>query len=145
MASHSEGEWVLVADVLAEVAGVDPSRSFDSEAKRLAKTMREVRHDWADRPCITWSTATELLDSLRAEAARKRAEIEQRLVDQDRQFRASLPAGIPASWVPEGVSAGQLMMLSDPEAQRGRRRSVVQDALAHVGTVFTPLRDGQAD
>ena len=134
MRSHPEGEpWVLVADVLAEASGVDPSRSFDVQARALAKTMRGVRHDWAGRPTITWSTATELLDSLRAEAARRREATERRLIEADQRFRASLPAGIPAGMVPEGVSAGQLMMLADPERQGSRRRSVVQDALEHGG------------
>jgi hypothetical protein len=144
MASHPAGDpWVLVADVLAEAGNVDPSRSFDTEARALAKTMRGVRHDWAGRPCITWSTATALLESLRAEAARRRAAIEERLVEADQRWRSTLPPGVPAAQVPEGISAAQLMMLSDPERQWGRRRSVVEDALAHAGTVFTPLRDEQ--
>jgi hypothetical protein len=142
MASHPEGDpWVLVADVLAEAAGVDPSRSFDVGARALASTMRGVRHDWAGRPCITWSMATELRDSLRAEAAAHRAAIEERLVAADQAFRDSLPSGIPAGAVPEGMSAGLLMMAADPERQQGRRRSVVEDALARAGTVFTPIRE----
>jgi hypothetical protein len=146
MASHPEGDpWVLVADVLAEAGNVDPSRSFDTEARALAKTMRGVRHDWAGRPCITWSTATELLDSLRAEAARKRAQLEERLVEADRVFRASLPAGIPVSAEVPGLTPAMLMMAADPERQGSRRRSVVEDALAHAGTVFTPIRDEQAN
>jgi hypothetical protein len=73
MGSHPEGiPWVLVAEVLAEAAGVEPARLFDDQARALAKTMRGIRHDWAGRPCITWSVAAELLESLRAEAARKR-------------------------------------------------------------------------
>jgi hypothetical protein len=141
MASHPEGDpWVLVADVLAEAGNVDPSRSFDTEARALAKTMRGVRHDWAGRPCITWSTATELLDSLRAEAARRRAEIERRVIEADQRFRASLPAGIPAGMVPEGISAGMLMMLSDP-MPGSRRQSVLEHALEHPAgaIVYTPL------
>jgi hypothetical protein len=143
-ASHPEGDpWVLVADVLARVAGVDPSRSFDAEAEALASTMRGVRRDWDGRPMITSSRATELRDSLKAEQARRRELIEARLVEADQRFRAQLPRGIPAGAVPEGISAGQLMMLTDPERQRVRRRSVLEDALAHVGTVFTPIRDEQ--
>jgi hypothetical protein len=143
MASHPEGDpWVLVADVLAEAGSVDSSRSFDTEARALAKTMRGVRHDWAGRPCITWSVATELLASLKAEQARKWAEIERRAIEADQRFRASLPAGIPAGAVPEGISAGQLMMLSDPMLQ-GRRRSVVQDALEYGGgSVIYSLNEG---
>jgi hypothetical protein len=143
MASHPEGDpWVLVADVVAEAGGVDPSRSFDAAARALAKTMRGVRHDWAGRPCITWSVAAELLESLRAEAAARRAEIERRVVEADQLFRASLPTGIPAGMVPEGISAGQLMMLSDPERQRARRESPLEHALANGGSaVFHPIRE----
>jgi hypothetical protein len=146
MVSHPEGDpWVPVADVLARARGVDPSPSFDVEAMALAKGMRGVRHDWANRPCVTWSTATELLDSLRAEAARIREQAEQQLVAADAARRAAIPAGIPHSQVPEGVTPAMLLMLSDPAAQSVRRRSVVEDALAGAGTVYTPIQPEPAD
>jgi hypothetical protein len=79
-------------------------------------------------------------------AARKRAEIEQRAVEAHQQFLASLPAGIPAGMVPVGVTAGQLMMLADPERQGSRRESVVEHALANEGTaVYHPIRGEQAN
>jgi hypothetical protein len=79
-------------------------------------------------------------------AARHRAEIEQRAVEAHRRFRASLPAGIPAGAVPEGLSAGQLMMLSDPERQGSRRESVVEHALANEGTaVYHPIQPEPVD
>src|SRR5215207_6635096 len=125
MARVAEPEpWIRVAAVLAEAAGVSESRSFDVQALAEAKRMRGIRYDWAGKPTCTWSMAAELLDSLRAEQARVVAEVEQRLIEADRVFRASLPSGIPAGMVPEGISAGQLMMLSDPAAQSARRRSV---------------------
>jgi hypothetical protein len=133
--------WARVAAVLAEAAGVDESRSFDDQARALASTMRGVRHDWAGRPCITWSVATELLDSLRAEAAARQAAIEERLVAADAARRSQIPPGIPLDAVPIGVSPGEWLMLADPERQRSRRRSVVEDALAGAGTVFTPIRE----
>jgi hypothetical protein len=142
MASHPEGDpWVLVADVVAEAGGVDPSRSFDVEARALASTMRGVRHDWAGRPCITWSVATELLDSLRAEAARKQARIEQQLVAADEARRAALPKGIPVSAVPTGMTAAELLMASDPFPAK-QRESVLEHALANGGSaVFHPIRE----
>jgi hypothetical protein len=131
-----------VAAVLAEAAGVSEDGSFDDQAVACAKTMRGVRHDWAGKPTITWSMAAELLASLRAEAARKRAAIDARMVEADLAFRASLPRGVPAHAVPEGMSAGQLMMLADPERQRGRRESVLEHALANDGAVvFHPASD----
>jgi hypothetical protein len=137
--------WTRVSAVLAEAAGVDESRSFDVAARAQAERMRGIRYDWAGRPTCTWSAAAELLASLRAEQARVAAKIEERVIEADRVFRANLFGGIPAEQVPAGVSAGQLMMLSDPEHQRARRRSVVEDALAHAGTVFTPIRGEQVD
>jgi hypothetical protein len=133
--------WTRVAAVLAEAAGTDESRSFDDQALARAKTMRGVRHDWAGKPTITWTMAAELLASLRAEQARVAAAIEERVIEADRAFRASLPAGIPAGAVPEGVSAGLLMMLSDEDAQRARRQSVVEHSLEHPAgaIVYTPI------
>jgi hypothetical protein len=136
--------WCRVSAVLAEAAGVEESGSFDVAALAQAKRMRGIRYDWAGRPTCTWSAAAELLASLRAEQARVLAEIERRAVEADAARRAALPAGIPVGMVPAGMSAGQLMMLSDPEHQRARRRSVVEDALAHAGTTFTPLQPEQA-
>ena len=99
------------------------------------------------RPSIPRAAARDLLMERREQqeaAARKRAEIDRRAVEADQRFRASLPAGIPAGMVPEGISAAALMMYSDP-LSGARRRSVVEDALAHAGTVFTPIQDERAD
>jgi hypothetical protein len=129
-----------VSAVLAEAAGVDESRSFDVAALAQAKRMRGIRYDWAGRPTCTWSAAAELLASLKAEQARVVAEIEERLIAADQRFRATLPAGIPAGMVPEGMSAGQLLMLSDPMARSARRESPLEHALQNSGTpVYHPL------
>jgi hypothetical protein len=131
--------WVKLADVLAEVAGVDPTRAFDGEAEALATSLRGVRRDWSGKPCIPWTMAAEVLESLRAEANRKRQAIEERLVEADRLRRSQIPQGIPVASLPEGVSAGLAMMLSDPELQGQRRTSVLEDALQRTGTVFHPV------
>jgi hypothetical protein len=76
-----------------------------------------------------------------ARKARKQEELEQQAVEKDRQFRASLPGGVPADQVPEGVSAGLAMMLADP-MQGPRRTSVLEDVLANPGgggVIFRPL------
>src|SRR5512132_4054269 len=49
-----------------------------------------------------------------ARKARRREEIEQRVIAADEARRAALPKGIPVNAVPTGVSAAELMMLSDP-------------------------------
>jgi hypothetical protein len=102
--------------------------------------MRGIRHDWAGRPCITWSVATELLESLRAAAARKRELIEERLVATDAARRAAIPQGIPLSEEVPGLSPAMLMMAADPFPAR-RRQSVLEHALEHPGgaTVYTPV------
>jgi hypothetical protein len=145
MAAHPQGDpWVLVADVLARAAGVDPSRSFDAAASALAKTMRGVRFDWDDRPCITWSVAEELRDSLRAEAARKREEIERRAIAADAARRAALPRGIPAALVPDGVPAGLWAMLNDPDRVRSKRQTVLEHSLENPAgaIVYTSVNEG---
>jgi hypothetical protein len=129
--------WCRVRAVLAEAAGVEESRSFDAAARDQAKRMRGIRYDWAGRPTCTWSAAAELLASLRAEQARVVAEIEGRLIEKDRAFRATLPAGLPASSIPAGLSPAMAMMASEPVP--AGRVSVLEDALAHGSTVYRPI------
>jgi hypothetical protein len=130
--------WTRVAAVLAEAAGVDESRSFDVQAREVAKQMRGVRFDWAGRPTCTWSAAAELLASLRAEQARVVAEIERRAVEEDAARRAALPAGLPASSIPAGLSPAMAMMATEPVP--AGRVSVFEDALAHGSTVYHPIQ-----
>jgi hypothetical protein len=132
-----------VAAVLAEVAGVSEDRSFDVEAEAQASRMRGVRRDWAGRPCITWSVAAELLESLRAEQARVLAVIEERAIEKDQAFRASLPAGIPAGEVPAGMTPAGWMMASEP-VPAGRVK-VFEDALARGGSVYRPITPEPVD
>jgi hypothetical protein len=117
----------------------------DGWAAELERRGVAVLEDDLGRAAVDRATARVLFAEHREQqeaAARRRAEIERRAVEADQRFRASLPAGIPAGAVPEGISAGQLMMLSDPMLQ-GRRRSVVQDALEHGGgSVIYSLNEG---
>jgi hypothetical protein len=129
-----------VAAVLAEAAGTDETRAFDAAARAQAERMRGIRYDWAGRPTCTWSAAAELLSSLKAEQARVMAAAEQRVIAAAAAHLAAIPKGVPAGMVPEGMSGALLMMAADP-MQGARRRSVVEDALAHAGTVYTPIRE----
>ena len=134
--------WCRVSAVLAEAAGVDESRSFEAQAREVARGMRGIRFDWAGRPTCTWSAAEELLVSLKAEQARKRAQIEERVEAADRAFRASLPTGIPAAAIPDGMTGGLLMMAADP--MRGsRRQTVVEHSLENPAgaIVYTPVNE----
>jgi hypothetical protein len=90
-----EGEpWVLVRDVLAEAGGVMPGPGLDEEAERRARGWRGVRRDWADRPCITWTAARELLGSLRAEQARVAAEHARLAAEEDARRMLVVGGGV---------------------------------------------------
>lgn len=84
---------VLVRDVLAEAAGVDPGRSFDLEAARVAKGLRRVTLDWAGRPWVPWSAGRELLESLKGEQRRANEEHARRIAEADAQG-LMVPSGI---------------------------------------------------
>jgi hypothetical protein len=85
---------VLLRDVLAEAAGVDPSRTFDGEAGWRARGMRGVRRDWAGRPQVSEATARELLDSLRVEQ-RQAADHQAAIVAQaEADHGMMVPSGI---------------------------------------------------
>jgi hypothetical protein len=105
--------------------------------------------DDVGRECVARSVARDLFAEHReqqAAAARKRARIDQQLVEADEARRAALPKGIPAGATPEGVPVGIALMLSDP-MPGSRRQSVLEHALEHPAgaIVYTPIRDGQAD
>jgi hypothetical protein len=102
------------------------------------------------RRAISRADAAALLAEHREQeeaAARRREELERRMIAADEARRAALPRGIPVSEIPTGVSAAQLMMLSDPMDQGSRRESVLQHALANRDgeIVYRPVRDEQAD
>lgn len=147
MTTRPEGEpWTRISSVLAEAAGEDESRAFDAAAEATAAQMRGIRRDWSGRPTCTWSMAEELLASLRAERARVAAANEARAIAVAQATLATLPRGIPAEMVPEGLSAGELMMLSDPMVPPSRRKSVLEEMLERrpaggdVEVVVHPLR-----
>jgi hypothetical protein len=117
----------------------------DGWAAELDRRGVAVIEDDLGRASVPRSVARDLFAEAREQrqvAARRRAEIERRAIEADQRFRAGLPAGIPAGAVPEGISAGQLLMLSDPERQGARRSSVVEDALANDGAlIYHSIRD----
>jgi hypothetical protein len=106
-----------------------------------------VVQDDVGRPSVDRKTAKALYAEHRERqeaAARYRAEIEQRLIAADEARRAAIPKGIPAGMVPEGISAAQLMMLSDP-MPGARRETVVEHSLANpAGAIVYHVIEGQA-
>jgi hypothetical protein len=97
------------------------------------------------RAAVDRATARALFAEYREQqeaAARRRAEIEQRAIEADQRFRASLPRGVSADAVPVGISAGLAMMAADP-MPGARRQSVLEHALEHPAgaIVYTPINE----
>jgi hypothetical protein len=132
------------------VLALDLPEPVGGWAHELAGRGAVVVEDDLGRPSVPRAVARALFTEHREEqeaAARRRAEIERRAIETDQRFRASLPAGVPAGSVPEGYTAAELLMLSDPERQEKKRQSVLEHALANPGggLIFHPIRDEQAD
>ena len=106
---------------LAELAlSLDPPSVLGGWPAYLARRGIAVVPDDLGRPSIPRSAARELIaehQDNEASKARHRADAEQRAVEADQQWRASLYAGLPAERVPGGMTAGMLMMASDPMDQ----------------------------
>jgi hypothetical protein len=120
----------------------------DGWAAELAARGVAVVLDDLGRACVDRAVARDLFAAYRSQqeaAARRRVELEEELVAADAARRAAMPRGIPAGAVPEGISAAQLMMLSDPMDRGSRRESVLEHALSNGGQpVYHPIRDEQA-
>jgi hypothetical protein len=78
-----------------------------------------------------------------ARAARRRQELEERLVEADAVRRSQIPRGIPLDAVPVGVSPGEWLMRADPMTGP-RRSSVLADMLDNPdgGLIYHPLNEG---
>jgi hypothetical protein len=128
---------------------LDLPEPADGWAAELDRRGVAVVLDDLGRPAVDRATARALFAEHREQqeaAARRREEIERRLIAADEARRAALPKGIPASTVPTGMSAAELMMSSDP-MQGPRRQSVLEHALANPAgaLIFHPLhRDEDA-
>lgn len=132
--------------LLAELDRDLGTPAVGSWAVELAGRGIEVVRDDLGRLAVDRSSARDIYaEHFEAEArtARKRAELERQAIERDQAFRNSLPAGVSVGSVPEGLTAGMLMMLADPEHQRSRRQSVLEHALEHPAgaVVFTPVRE----
>ena len=117
----------------------------DGWAAELNRRGVVIVADDLGRQAIDRSTARAIYAEAREQqeaAARRRAEIEQRLIAADEARRAALPKGIPVDAVPTGMSAAELLMLSDPFPAT-RRQSVLEHALQHPSgaLVYHPIRE----
>jgi hypothetical protein len=128
------------------VLGLDLPEPVGGWAAELAGRGVAVVLDDLGRPSITRAAARAIFAEHRAQqeaAARHREEVERRVIAADAARRAALPKGIPANSVPTGVSAAELLMLSDPMDQESRRESVLEHALANRdgAILYRPIRD----
>jgi hypothetical protein len=100
-------------------------------AALLADRGMSIIIDDVGRPSVSRSDARLLLAEQHEAEVRRReraAELERQAVEQDRLRRASLPAGIPAGMVPDGLAPAEAMMLAG-ESSAPRARSVREQLL----------------
>jgi ParB-like chromosome segregation protein Spo0J len=98
------------------------------------------------RPAITRGAARELITEHHkqhreheARLARVREQTEQAAIAADREFRASLPGGIPWYDIPVGVTAPEMWAAAEKDAQP-KRRTVLEDALdREQGLTYHPI------
>jgi hypothetical protein len=97
----------------------------------LAARNIEITLDDIGRMTISRVAARQLFDEQREAEVRwreKAAELERQAVEQDRLRRASLPTGIPADLVPDGLAPAEAMMLAG-ESSAPRAKSVREQLL----------------
>jgi hypothetical protein len=104
----------------------------------LAERGISVQVDDVGRLSVSRADARRLFAE-RAEVEARQREVmernEQRAIEADRAFRAGLPAGVPWYQMPDGVLPVHALTAA-AAAERPRRTSVLQDALAHGETVM---------
>jgi hypothetical protein len=112
-------------------------------AAGLAELGIEVRLDDLGRACVARGDARRLFEERRAEQAeaeqrqRKAAEAS----DRWHQEHYVTPNGVHWTQIPSGMTAGQYLAMTDPDRQRGKRRTPLEDALANDGMTFYSLHE----
>jgi hypothetical protein len=94
-----------------------------------------VLTDDIGRPSVSREVARQLITEQRERReaqARQRVAAELRAVEADRRWRAQLPAGIPASAIPDGVLP-VMAMTQAVHDERPKRLTPLQEALSNSG------------
>jgi hypothetical protein len=147
-ASGVEPAPVVQADpvetVPLSVLGLDLPVPAEGWAVFLGARGIAFRSDSIGRDAISAADAQRLIAEQRQNELRKRAflaEVEREAIEADEQRRAQIWRGVPASSVPEGMSASTAMLMAARDAQP-RRRSLVEDFLDRSDdqVVFIPFR-----
>jgi hypothetical protein len=93
--------------------------------------------DHIGRSAISSADAQQLLDERREAEAHAREVMEQheaQLIQQDQLRRASLPTGIPAGMVPDGMTGAEAMVLAGEKRRpRSVREQLLEKELSHRG------------
>jgi hypothetical protein len=112
-------------------------------AAGMAEKGIEVVLDDLGRLNIRRRDAKRLFDEHRQ--AQERAQAKQREVvqasDRWHQEHYVKPSGIHWTEIPVGMTTGEYLAVHDPDRQRPRRRSVLEDSLAGGGIVFHSLEE----
>jgi antitoxin component of MazEF toxin-antitoxin module len=134
-------ELIPLAQLAAEGFGYDnpalvrtPRDAVDVLAAQFGD---EVTVDDIGRRCVTRDVARRLLAE-RAAAEQRQREVMERNAANSQPL--PVHGGIPTSEIPEGMTPAEYWMSIDPDRDKGRRRSVLEDALANDGPAYHPIR-----
>ena len=102
---------VRVADILAELGGVDPGRRFDGEAEAVASRLRlsMLSRDWSGRPTVGCVDAERLLWQWRRDRAVHDEDMAAQVARFEDEFARRLPPGVVGvvapglEWYADGV------------------------------------------
>jgi hypothetical protein len=100
-----------------------------------------IRLDDVGRESITREAARRLFVERREAAERAREAAERHEAELEAQRVASLPRGLPADRIPEGLSPAMAMIAAGEDDRPRRRTSVLEDALARGGATYHPIRE----
>jgi hypothetical protein len=95
----------------------------------------EVVTDDVGRLAVSRENARQLITEHRQAETRQREVMErqeQQLIQQDRLRRASMPRGIPAGLIPDGMTAAE-MLFAGERRPRSVREQLLERELAHSG------------
>jgi hypothetical protein len=130
------------------VLALDLPAPGEGWAAHLAHRGVEIVLDDIGRAAVARGDARRLFTEQReAEAANREraAAMERAAVEQDRQWRAQLPGGVPWYQIPDGVLPVVAMTQADRDAQP-RRRSLLEESLSGSAMTFHPIvPDGDED
>lgn len=95
-----------IADLLADLAEANPSRSFDEQAEQVAKALSPrvpVTRDPTGRPCVSWIDGERWLQAAKRDQLEVERDRQERLAEAERTQAMRLPMGVVAVETPDGT------------------------------------------